>query len=257
MASYRAGRFIDPRGLLTMVLVLIGVGMAFDLGSIVSSLMQYELLGRMASEGPWTEEEAAANDTRELAVTGVTLVWQLVMAIPFLKLLGRFNHNAWSFGAKGMKFTPGWTVGWFFVPLANLIQPVLAVQELWRVSQQGEGAWAARAASPIVGTWWGLWIARNVLGQLSRAISKGEGLEPIQTATLVDIANLLVSLILSGVAILMLKQIVTLQLEREESGERYDRATETCHGCGEPITLRMGNCPVCGRNLDIETLEPA
>lgn len=257
MATYRAGRFIDPHGLLTIVMVLIGIGMAFDLGSIVSSLMQYELLGRMAAGGAWTEEEAAANDMRELAVTGVTVVWQLVMAIPFLKLLGRFNHNAWSFGAVGMKYTPGWTVGWFFVPLANLIQPVLAVQELWRVSQRGEGSWAARDASPLVGVWWGLWLTRNVLGQISRAIAKGEGIGPIQTATMIDIVNLLVSIVLSVVTILMLKQIAAIQIGREQSGERYDRATETCHGCGEPITVRLGNCPVCGKSLEIETLELA
>lgn len=257
MATYRADRFIDPSGLLTVVMVLIGIGMAFDLGSIVSSLMQLELLGRIAAQEAWTEEEVAANDMRELAVMGLTLFWQLVMAIPFLKLLGRFNHNAWSFGAVGMKFTPGWTIGWFFVPLANLINPVQAVQELWRVSKRGEALWTAHSASPIVGLWWGLWLARNVLGQISRAMAKGEGIGSIQTGTMIDIVNLLVSIVLSVVAILMLKQIAAIQVEREQSGERYDRATETCSGCGEPITVRLGNCPVCGKSLEIETLELA
>ena len=64
----------------------------------------------------------------------------------FFMWLVRANKNARALGARDMEFTPGWMVGWFFVPLANLFKPYEAVEELYLASDPGSDAesWGAR-----------------------------------------------------------------------------------------------------------------
>ena len=37
-------------------------------------------------------------------------------------------------GAGGLRYTPGWAVGWLFVPFANLVVPYFVFTEIWRNS---------------------------------------------------------------------------------------------------------------------------
>ncbi len=255
MAKYRAGRFIDPTGLFTVVVILVGFGMVVDLAVLVSGGLQMELLERMRSGGDWTDAETASNDTREMIVTVFAMFWQLLTAIPFLMLLSRLNHNAWSFGPKGMQFTPGWMVGWFFVPIANLVQPMLAMQEVWKVSQRGTGLWSSRPASGIVGIWWGLWIARLVISQIVRVTGQGKTIEVLQASTLFSMLGDLNNLALAVVALVLLRSLVRAQCEREANGERYDQSRRICQSCGEAVDERAVQCPLCGTKLEMETLE--
>src|SRR5207237_10475885 len=50
----------------------------------------------------------------------------------------RTNANAHSFSTD-MTITPGWSVGWFFIPFANLVMPYRGVQETWRESHERAG----------------------------------------------------------------------------------------------------------------------
>jgi uncharacterized protein DUF4328 len=56
-----------------------------------------------------------------------------------------------------LSFTPGWTVGWWFVPFASLVQPFGAVRELCR--RAGRPGPVDPAPKPVVGDgflamWW-------------------------------------------------------------------------------------------------------
>ena len=62
------------------------------------------------------------------------LVLNLLAAVAFCVWIHRAASNLPALGRYGMKFTPGWCVGWFFIPFANLVKPFQAVKELWRAS---------------------------------------------------------------------------------------------------------------------------
>ncbi len=251
--SYRIGPFIDPQGLLTVVLIMLMGGMVLDLVSLVSKAMQYELLSRMAGQGAWSEAETSSNDMREQILNLVDLGWTILAAIPFLKLLGRFNHNAWSFGARGMEYTPGWTIGSFFVPILSLFQPYQAVQQIWKVSQKGSGGWTNRLGSSLIGLWWALWIAQIILGQALRVTGQNNSsIGQLQGTTITQMIMTANHLLLSGVAIVMLRQLSQAQLAKQESGERYDRADDLCEKCGEPIAANMERCAMCGADRPAE-----
>jgi hypothetical protein len=76
----------------------------------------------------------------------------------------RANANAHLFGSE-MSITPGWSVGWFFIPFANLVMPFRGVSETWQQSHKAAGRYDA-ASSPLVGWWWGLWIANNIVSNI-------------------------------------------------------------------------------------------
>jgi hypothetical protein len=247
--SYRAAEYLSPRTLCTVVTVLMGLFIAHSVVSLASSFLQLELLNRMASGGQWTQTEAQQNDLREGLIGIVGVAIYLATAIPFLKLLGRLNHNAWWFGAEEMKFTPGWTVGWFFVPFANLIRPVQAVQEIAKISQPGDSDWTRRSNSGLVGLWWGFWLLSNILGQISMRMGALEGLPMIQNATMLQLAVEASNATVGCIALMMVRQLATWQEARLESGERYGETESVCANCGEPTSLALGKCQMCGAEL--------
>ncbi len=79
--------------------------------------------------------------------------------------------------------TPGWAVGWFFVPVANLVKPLQAMRELWWASL-APGAWREQGSSPgLLQGWWALWILANVLGNLaSRMIMSADDMPALLSA---------------------------------------------------------------------------
>lgn len=72
-------------------------------------------------------------------------------------------------GAPEVSMSPGWAVGWHFIPIANLWKPFEGVLQIWRGSM-------AQAGLPVkvpahVGWWWATWIASNFLANIAMRLS--------------------------------------------------------------------------------------
>ena len=87
-------------------------------------------------------------------------------AVLFLVWLFRANANARALGADDMMVSPGWAVGWWFVPLANLVMPFVAMRELWKASAAPRD-WQMERASASIPFWWGCWILSNLAGVIA------------------------------------------------------------------------------------------
>ena len=87
-------------------------------------------------------------------------------------------------GASGLKYSPGWAVGWWFIPFAWWVMPFRTVRELWLASGPDAGAadWKAQRLTPIIPVWWAFWIARWVLATVSGSTSQEPG-QPMFTYT--------------------------------------------------------------------------
>ncbi len=70
----------------------------------------------------------------------VWLVSWLVAGIVWLTWQHRAHRQLRQLGTQGLQFTPGWGVGWWFVPVANLWKPYQAIKELWVASDPEKGA---------------------------------------------------------------------------------------------------------------------
>ncbi|MCA9640198.1 MAG: DUF4328 domain-containing protein [Myxococcales bacterium] len=83
-----------------------------------------------------------------------------VTAIFFGMFLYRASDNTWAFGARRLRFSPGWTVGWFMIPIANLFVPYFVLKELWWAS--GERVEQPQTSGNIK-LWWVLWLVGALL----------------------------------------------------------------------------------------------
>jgi Domain of unknown function (DUF4328) len=58
------------------------------------------------------------------SLTGLAqLFMTLFIGVTFLRWIFRASKNLHVLSSEPMAFTPGWAVGWFFIPFANLYKP--------------------------------------------------------------------------------------------------------------------------------------
>jgi heme exporter protein D len=102
---------------------------------------------------------AESQDLWQRVLAGIEMSVDLPPVILFMMWVYRASKNARALGAEGMEYTPGWSVGWFFVPVASLIMPYLALKELWKASSPTPvGTWRQVGVSSLLPVWWTVWI---------------------------------------------------------------------------------------------------
>ena len=89
------------------------------------------------------------------------LIWLTSVALVLIWMY-RAHCNIRALGATGLTFSPGWAVGWFFVPIAFFWMPHQAMQELWRASASPE-EWQRQPGSVLLSWWWALWLLDLVI----------------------------------------------------------------------------------------------
>jgi hypothetical protein len=80
------------------------------------------------------------------------------------------NSNARALGAQDMMVSPGWAVGWFFVPLMNLVMPFMMMRELWKASAKPSD-WQLEPAPAAILLWWVLWVASAITSLIALQLS--------------------------------------------------------------------------------------
>ena len=101
-------------------------------------------------------EESADTGLRVIFWILTEPIW-LITAVLVLTWIHRANHNARQLGAADMRFTPGWAVGWYFVPIAWFWKPYQVMSEIWRASRH-PSYWRGQPVSALLPWWWALWI---------------------------------------------------------------------------------------------------
>ena len=119
---------------------------------------------------------AALNDDKSDAATQMAVgldALALLCALPVVVIA----VSMWIHGAHKnlyalhphaiFEFTPGWSVGWFFVPFAWFWKPFQAMKELWIHSNPEGAVLSTVAPSPLLVAWWTCWLAANFLGRFA------------------------------------------------------------------------------------------
>ena len=152
-------------GLTAIITVLLLFGIVASVAETLSSYSQLDLLNRMRSGMKVTQGEVLANATKQASVAFAALGLWIVNVISFWIWIVRAHKNLRAFGITDATYTPGWALGWFFVPIANLVQPFQAMKELWQASHAG-AEWSKSSSTKTVNSWWCLWILSSVYGTI-------------------------------------------------------------------------------------------
>ena len=166
----------------------------------------------------------ARADDADNAVAGLVGIWLLLLiatAVVFIIWLWRCAKDSELLGRENPRFRAGWTIGSWFIPLANFVIPVLIVQDLWRASTPRStpgSSWRSEKGSSLVGWWWALFVAASLV---SRAGS-GFDDDTIDGLRSSDQAALSGYLVLAVAAFLAIR--VVIQLTRRFNDRRAEAA---------------------------------
>lgn len=151
------------------------------------------------------------------AAYGVLLLLHSVIFIISVIVVSMWIHRAHAnlhdYGFEGLEFTPGWAVGWYFIPLANLFKPFQAMKELYNTSFGADDRFSGDAPGNL-GVWWGAWIIGYILGNISTRISlMGDG-NNMQLAIILSV----VSSVCTIVSAYLLREIILQVTEAQRTG---------------------------------------
>jgi len=146
----------------------------------------------------------------------------LATGVVFIIWMWRASKNAQVLSRTSPRFGPGWSIGGWFIPFANLVIPVLIVQDLWRASgpttSPGSG-WRRESGSGLVGSWWGFLVAGSLVSRATSA--SGNSLDDLRSqnqAALSGYVFLTVAAVLAAVMVVKLTQRFNDRALQEQSG---------------------------------------
>lgn len=208
--------FRDAASLVRWTRMFLYAQMVMAVVAIGSGYLEYGTLSAM-KDGVFESSEAAmaaaeASDARQGIVSLLQIIVMVVSGVLILRWIHRANWNARALGAHGMRFTPGWSVGWYFVPIANLWKPFQAMKDIWTASGDDR---AAQPSTALVDLWWASWIIWSLAGNASgRMTMKAKGLDDLISANLVTIASDVATFPVCILLLLIIARIHRVQSER-------------------------------------------
>lgn len=196
----------DPTSLTKVLKIMLCISLGVSILLMLSYFLQMNLLS-----GSYSQAEGESNDARQQAIGIIYLAVYVITGFTFLKWIHRANSNCHNFGAKDMEFTPGWCIGWYFIPIATLWKPYQAMKEIWKVSKNPSD-WSNEAGSPLLGWWWTFWLSSNFLGQIVfRTSMSADTISALKVSTTASIISGIVDITLYIIALSLITAISTNQ----------------------------------------------
>lgn len=197
----------------TLVALLVACGALGALGALLGLVQGIAFPELAGLDEPRTGAQAAM-----LAGVGCSALVYFAAFIATVVVFSMFTHhtcaNAHALGARGMEFSPGWAVGWYFIPIMNLFKPYHAVKEMHQALDPAAGSddWRLLGASPsVVGWWWAAWLVTNFLGNVAARVTFSSDPTILGIEPWVDVAAGLMDVVLTVLAVMVVRSLTGRQ----------------------------------------------
>lgn len=222
MGSISTLGYICSEKLVKWAIIFIYVQVVVAVVGMVSGYMEYSLLQDYVNEVFQSEVAAKmagdSNDLRQVIVFWVQATTYVITAFLILKWVYRANANVHELGATNMTYSPAMSVIWFFVPIMGLWKPYQAMSQIWKASDEPVN-WKSAKDHPVVGIWWGLWMATVFTGFTSLVLAnRANDLSSAVEANLVEIMFDFTTITSTLAMLVMIKRIHLAQLQHVEAG---------------------------------------
>jgi hypothetical protein len=211
------GSSYDDLGSFSLLLrSMLGVTIAASAVGLWGDWQQVEMLQQHLEGTEMSAVEAAANDGRQAILGGFGLVAYLITMVIFLRWIYLSNRNARALGAQDMEFSPGWSVGWYFVPIASVWKPYHAMKEIFKASHPDHSAnWREAPPPGILAPWWIVWLVSGAVGQAAiRTSLRADTPQELLTSTQLSIAGGVLDVLSCLLAIVLVGTLQNWQLDK-------------------------------------------
>jgi len=187
----------NPKKISVILLVCLGLNFILDLLSLWSNYSEYNLLVYIDKGAFVSDEDANSNDIRQ-AIVGISQILLYIVTVVFFCIwIHRIVNNAHSFANSMLRYTPGWAVGYFFIPILNLFRPYQALNQASQVFIDNETEGKRKVLFPL---WWTFWIITNIVDRIVfKIIMRAEELDELIDASLIsmgaDVVNISLGII--------------------------------------------------------------
>lgn len=180
--SSAASRYESPRALAKWVTAALVFCVAADIYIVMISLEGLEITRALQGGGDISGERLLAFALRLDNITLVVFGTLIPAVIAFCLWTHRVATNAAAWGAQS-HMTPGWAVGYYFIPILNLWKPYEGIANVWRGSdpaRRDDDAPFHSMVGPVPWfflAWWLTWIASRIPERVATSIFNDAGLD--------------------------------------------------------------------------------
>jgi len=181
--------------------------------SVWFDYLQIQLVNRIIRGEFVTMAEALANDDRQATIGWIYFLLFVITGILFLMWIHRAHRNLPALGNTNLKYSPGWAVGWFFVPILSLWKPYQVTTEIWKASDpttdiNDSTAWQKSPTSSIISSWWFLFLVSAFIGNiLFRFVLQAETPNELLTASWWSFIMGAIDIVIAILTILIVRNI--------------------------------------------------
>lgn len=207
----------QPEALARATIIALWVWIAAEAGGIAAAALRLAGLAAMPGtspaapgEDPWMPEVVSLG----LGLfAGLYVVLFIAVSVVILRWVYQTNAIAQTFDGA-MKITPGWNVGWFFVPIAGLFKPFQGLREAWEASVSTLPAEPDDVPASMR-WWWGLFIVQNLMSNASFRLSMSAATAADQMVTeQIDLVTGIIGIVQSLCLIATIRRFAAVQSSR-------------------------------------------
>lgn len=166
------------------MVVLLAAQVVVHLITIDAVLDRIELVQRAASSRGVTWDDLDAASARWVSAGRWGLLLLIATAVAWCAWQFHGQTNLVKRHVVGLRHSPGWAVGWWFVPIVNLWKPFRAMSELARASDEPD-RWRTARRPWMLTAWWLTWIAGT---SITRVVSLQASPTTLEEARRLDLA---------------------------------------------------------------------
>jgi heme/copper-type cytochrome/quinol oxidase subunit 2 len=213
------GALRSLEGLATALAALLAVGAVVDVLSFGFSLFTWMLMrDYLADPASVDADSVNLSDTVIIAIGVAQLVLYLATIVVFLVWFHRVRSNGQVFRPDGFTQSPGWAIGGWFVPIANLFFPYRTARETWEASSPyaPDGSHSHVSTAPVT-AWWLVFLASEFLDRIStKMYTASDTPEELRDASALGAVASLTCVVSAVLAIRFVRKLTALQRAKAE-----------------------------------------
>ena len=180
--------------------------------SVFISIYEYYSYAKLP-EIYYSDDDFLLSDIFTILIGFVQFITVIILSTNFFRFIHRVSKNLqFQFNEK-LIASPGWSIGYFFIPIVSLFKPYQVVKNILDVVAKGE-----ERNKSLPGFWWAFWLISRSIGNIVLRL----GISDSEVTSLMYIVSDSIDIILYIVEYKLVKTIAEFYINNYEQNTFVD-----------------------------------